>query len=128
MNYFDLSLIESVTITFENMQQCYIDRKYIKELGIEQSKWPICNFDFVPYTTTITLNDEVYRSPDILERLCQYHDITWFDVAFKDTDDECSWPVPWEDSPDNEDENILQFNNCLPNGISIYISDQKGFL
>lgn len=122
MNYFNISEVEEIRITFENMQQCYIEGSFIQSLGIERTGWPGSPNIF---STKIILDKEVYRSPDILERLRRYRDITWVDVAYKyGRKPTCTWSVPWIDDPEHEDENLLQRKMVeLPSGVVIYIDD-----
>ena len=126
MDYFDSNKIQSVIITFENMQQLEIDGALITRLGIENTKM-LNNGEHVPYPTCISIDKEIYRSPDVLERLRQYHDIAWIDVIFKNKL-ECTWAVPWEDHVSSEYENALQHNNEWAGGLSIYIEDYKLFV
>ena len=127
MDYFDTEKIKEVIITFENFQRMHVDKDYINILGVERTKLPANPVsDYEVCQTCVTLDKEVYRSPDILDRLRQYRDITWFEVIFQGGES-CIWGVPWEDDPQKEDENILQHNNECVDGISIYIEDYRIF-
>ena len=127
MDYLVSEKIKEVVITFENFQTFTFEGCLVNSLGVERSKLPWQGISsHEPCATYITLDKEVYRSPDILDRLCQHHDITWFDVVFKNGMS-CKWPVPWEDDPRKEDENMLQHNNECVDGLTIYIEDYKVF-
>ena len=126
MYYFDMSGVEEIVITFENFQSLTIESCFIQAIGIERTKWPNNSNEETVFPTKIMLDKEVYRSPDVLDRLRQYRDITWIDVVFKDNKATCTWPVPWVDDPDCEDENILQRKLIeLPSEIVIYIDDYR---
>lgn len=127
MDYFDTEKIKEVIITFENFQKMHVDKDFVNILGVERSRLPAHpSSDYEICQTCVTLDKEVYRSPDILNRLRQYHDIAWFEVIFQ-SGESCIWGVPWEDDPQKEDENILQHNNECVDGISIYIEDYRIF-
>lgn len=122
MDYFNLSEIDKVIIVFENMQQCCIEGSFVVGIGIERTKWPGSPNLF---SSKIILDKEVYRSPDILDRLRRYRDITWIDVVYKnEIKPTCTWAVPWVDDPEHEDENLLQRKLLeLPGEVVIYIDD-----
>lgn len=128
MDYFDLTKVKHVIITFENLEQITVPQNYIEALGVERTRWPNKEvFDQVPYSTNILFDKKIYRSPDIFDRLCRFRDISWVDVAFTNGK-KCQWVVPWEDDPDSEDENVLQRNNEFEQGFTIKISDYIEFL
>ncbi len=123
MDYFNLTKIKHIVITFENLEQIVVPRKYIEAMGVERTKWPMADvFDHIPYSTHIFFDKEIYRSPDIFNRLCRARDISWVDVIFENGK-KCQWSVPWDDDPNNNDENYLQRNNEFEQGFTIHISD-----
>lgn len=122
MYYFDLYDADKVLITFENFETVDVPIKCIESLGYKPSPYNDFEYDEAVYCTDILLNQEIYRSPDIYDRLCRWRDIAWIDVV-KNDNTIAEWPVPWDDDPLYEDENMLQTNVKHNEGLAIYITD-----